>query len=175
MNTSRTLHETSSADLVVHEHFGIIFPSALNTLPEQPRSKASILPLFGFIQEINDAERDIEEVAEEYLQLYGQHCKLIVDAKDVHKLLPNITIKGGSKLLKLYGLEPVDLNDQKSTKYSFHPHSYIHATMVNSVSYKNFANRIKFAFRVYDEDDDGNISRAFQKSQILWKRESICT
>jgi len=64
-----------------------------------------------------------------------------------------------SKLLELYGIDPLSSEDTKKKMFKFNPYKYILATMVNSVSFRDFTTRIKFAFRMYDLDDDGFITK----------------
>ena len=88
--------------------------------------------------------------------------------------MPNIPIRSKNRLLDLYGIEPIDSGDPKKiTECKLNPHKYILATMTNSVSFTDFEGRIKFAFRMYDEDDDGYITKSdLQKNLKYFSKES---
>ena len=119
-----------------------------------------IAPLKEFIKLVSDPDiKDIELIAEEYLLLYGPHTVLNAEVKLIQPLVPNIPIKSKSRLLELYGIEPIVEKDNKNTMCKFNPHKYVLSTMVNAVSFTNFDKRIKFAFEIYDEDDDGFITK----------------
>ena len=45
--------------------------------------------------------------------------------------------------------------------------------MINSVNYQNFGDRVKFAFKIFDEDEDGHITRGdFIKNLKFYGKEN---
>jgi len=135
----------------------------------RPSQSATLETLSQFVKELNKSKQNPEIIAIKYLQLYNKDIKFIINSKDVKSFLPNINIKS-TRLLSLFGVTPAGARharDPKEILYFFNPHQYILATMINSVSYANFDDRIDFAFKMYDQDDDGKISKEDLRQMLL--------
>jgi len=122
--------------------------------------KATLEALYKFIEEIRTTEQSPEVISLKYLKIYQDNPKYMIDNKELQKFLPNINIKREYRLMKLFGVEALDLTDPKEPEkqlFSLLSKQYIVATMLNSPSYSNLDQKILFAFQMYDRDEDGKI------------------
>jgi len=140
----------------------------VNCMPTSQES-STITTLHFFVKELRTSKAQPEVTALKYLRHYGREVRLQVTLKELQKFLPNVNLKSEKRLISLFGAVLSNSTDPKNPKevlYDFAPRQYILATMVNSLTFGQFEKRIDFAFKMYDSDDDGKISKADLKEMM---------
>ena len=116
-----------------------------------------------FVTKMNTQQDQQRQIAEQYKQIYREHPEYVVTAKEISDLLPNIRVETNNKALTVFGITYKEtIRDKKY--FQLTPLAFIDAILMNTCNEVDYEEKIRFAFKMYDDDQDGLLSR-----RDIWK------
>ncbi len=75
MSLSTLSTSTNDSQLeIMGAEFKVTLAQSVNILDKSQHGSTSMIPLFKFINEINQPDADCEAIADNYLEIYGRGC-----------------------------------------------------------------------------------------------------
>ena len=124
--------------------------------------------LKSFADKIQRSPGQEKKITAQVTQLYHNHPDYSVTQKEVQSLLPNMTINATNKALAVFGIS-IDKDDQGKESYKISPLPFIYAMLLNSCNDLPFEEKIRFAFNMYDQNQDGYLCKSDVENLLAYQ------
>ena len=142
-----------------------LFHSTINQAVQQPNHSHNVPFSFlkRFVTKLHDQPEHQRKFAAQCTQVYKNHPDYVVTDKEISELLPNMNVVPNNKALEVFGISYNKTVEQKKY-FSLTPLVFVYAMLLNTCNDVDFDEKIKFAFNMSDDDQDGLLSR-----EDVWK------